>query len=132
MRVNTIIPLLKNGHLDPRKKTNYRAISLSSVLGKVLDHLILLRYQSQLCSSDYQFAFKAGASCNLVVRFTPAAAGPRAATLTFKSNGGAPTISLNGAGVAPSRLASFGNSGRSIRPKPETQRLTISIFCWPA
>ena len=44
-----------------------------------------------------------GASCNLVVRFTPAAAGPRAATLTFKSNGGAPTISLNGAGVAPTQ-----------------------------
>ena len=47
----------------------------------------------------------AGASCNLIVRFTPAAAGPRAATLSLKANTSpaGTTISLNGAGVAPSQ-----------------------------
>lgn len=42
-----------------------------------------------------------GAKCQLVVRFTPQAAGVRAAALSFKSNAGGGTINLSGAGVAP-------------------------------
>jgi hypothetical protein len=86
MRVNTIIPLLKNSYLDPRKKANYRAISLSSILGKVLDHLILARYQQQLSSCDYQFAFKPGASCNLCTLVV------KEVVKHFVDNGSTPTV----------------------------------------
>ena len=32
---------------------------------------------------------------------------------------------------APSARETLGNCGRSMRPKPETQKLTSSTFCWP-
>lgn len=94
-----------------------------------------------------------GATCNLVVRFAPKAAGARAATLSFKSNAGGGTINLSGAGVAPAapvivttpdRLAvtvgyfasRFGRTSTrftrlSVRgvPKGSTVRVTCSKGC---
>ncbi len=44
---------------------NYRAITFSSVVGKVLDWVILLKEQTALNSSDLQFGFKPNVSINL-------------------------------------------------------------------
>ena len=49
---NTVVPLLKNNHLNPADMCNYRAIVLSSVRNKILDYLILGRYGRQLDTCD--------------------------------------------------------------------------------
>ena len=64
MKESTIIPLLKKPMLNPASLDSYRAISLSSLFGKIVDHLILHRYESLLMTSDNQFAFKPSGSCN--------------------------------------------------------------------
>jgi hypothetical protein len=61
-----------------------------------------------------------GAACNLVVRFTPQAAGVRAATLSLKSNAGSPTINLSGAGVA--------QAAPVVVTAPERLNVTVSYF----
>ncbi len=45
-----------------------------------------------------------GASCDITLRFTPAAAGNRAATLQLATNAGTKTVTLNGAGAAATPL----------------------------
>ena len=64
MRCGTIIPLIKRSYLDPASLENYRAITLSSLIGKVIDHMIMNRYESIFKTDKRQFAFKKGASCN--------------------------------------------------------------------
>ena len=54
----TIIPLLKAGNLDKSSLSSRRPITLSSLFGKVIDLLVLSRYQETFCSSDLQFSFK--------------------------------------------------------------------------
>ncbi len=41
---------------------NFRAIALSSIFGKVLDWIILIKEQKSLCTSNLQFGFKEGVS----------------------------------------------------------------------
>ena len=40
--------------------SNSRAIALSSILGKILDCVIIIKEQHTLCSSELQFGFKSG------------------------------------------------------------------------
>ena len=52
---------------------NYRAITISSLLGKLLDIIILKREGNNLLTNDLQFSYKAGASttmCSTMVRET--------------------------------------------------------------
>ena len=42
--------------------SNYRAIALSSIFGKILDWVILIKEESALCFSNLQFGFKKGMS----------------------------------------------------------------------
>ena len=44
---------------------NYRAITLSSIVGKILDMVILIREESHLLTSDLQFSFKTGSSATM-------------------------------------------------------------------
>ena len=44
---------------------NYRGISLSSIFGNVFDLVILSRYASHLCTSDYQFGFRSKRSTGM-------------------------------------------------------------------
>ena len=54
----TIIPIPKNKRKSLNDSDNYRAIALSSVLGKLLDKIILYKGQTVFQSSEYQFGYK--------------------------------------------------------------------------
>jgi len=55
----TVTSIPKNKHKSLNDSCNYRGISLSSVLGKVLDWVILRQNQNVLVTSELQFGFKA-------------------------------------------------------------------------
>jgi hypothetical protein len=60
------VPLLKSGQHAFSKSLNaddFRGISISPALSKVLEHCILDRYSNFFVSSDNQFGFKKGSSC---------------------------------------------------------------------
>jgi len=66
----TLLPIVKNARKSTNCSSNYRGITLSSIMGKVLDRIILKHYQETLASSDLQFGFKRGHStlqCTLVI-----------------------------------------------------------------
>ena len=70
MLMSTLIPLIKNKRKSASCGDNYRAIALSSVLGKLLDNIMLNKFSNILCSSDLQFGFKQNhstVSCSFVV-----------------------------------------------------------------
>jgi hypothetical protein len=51
--IGTTIPIPKGKHGNATSSDNYRGITLSSIMGGILDSVILIRY-----SSDLQFGFK--------------------------------------------------------------------------
>jgi len=70
---NTIIPLVKDSRGDICNSDNYRGISLSSCLCKVLELVIMDKYGELLHTSDLQFAFKKHHSttmCTLMLKET--------------------------------------------------------------
>ena len=70
MLMSTLIPLIKNKRKSASCGDNYRAIALSSVLGKLLYNVMLNKFSNILCSSDLQFGFKQNhstVSCSFVV-----------------------------------------------------------------
>ena len=67
----TIIPLLKSANFNKSVTSSYRPITLSSLLGKIVDILILDRFHLAFSSCDMQFEFKRAhstAHCNHVVK----------------------------------------------------------------
>jgi len=65
----TPVPKNKSGNLS--NSDNYRAIALSSVFGKVLDLIIMKRYNKLLNTSELQFGFKSKRStgmCTMVLK----------------------------------------------------------------
>lgn len=62
MILGTMIPIPKNRKQSLMDSNNYRAITLSSIIGKVFDWVVLLKESDNLCSSDLQFGFKKGVS----------------------------------------------------------------------
>ena len=70
MLTSTIIPIPNNRRKSLIDSDNYRAIALSSILGKLLDWVILLSCDKALSSNDSQFGFKPKQSicqCTFVV-----------------------------------------------------------------
>ena len=63
--LSTIVPIPKGRNANLSDSSNFRGIALSSVYGKLLDYIILDRYQDKLTSCDLQFGFKANSSTNL-------------------------------------------------------------------
>ena len=51
MIMGTMIPIPKNRKQSLCNSSNYRAIALSSIVGKILDWVILIKEESALCSS---------------------------------------------------------------------------------
>ena len=58
MLTSTIIPIPQKRRKSLTDSDNYRAIALSSILGKLLDWVILLSCDKALSSNDSQFGFK--------------------------------------------------------------------------
>ena len=73
MLSGTIVPIPKNKRKSLNDSSNYRSITLSSIVGKLMDNAILIKHQDSLKSSDYQFGFKRAHSttqCTFVVKET--------------------------------------------------------------
>ena len=70
---STIIPIPQNRRKSLNDSDNYRAIALSSILGRLLDWVILLSCDKALSSNDSQFRFKpkhSTSQCTFVVKET--------------------------------------------------------------
>ena len=73
MMIGTMVPLPKGKWTNLCTSDNFRAITLSSLLGKLLDMIIMGREKDNLMTSHLQFGFKEGAStslCTSMVRET--------------------------------------------------------------
>ncbi len=69
--IGTTIPIPKSKHGNVTSSDNYRGITLNSIMGRILDNIILTRYSSLLVSSDLQFGFKrkrSTAMCSMVAK----------------------------------------------------------------
>ena len=67
---STIIPIPKNNRKSLNDSNNYRSIVMCSALSKLLDYIILEKFENVLVTSDSQFGFKKGHSttqCSFVV-----------------------------------------------------------------
>ena len=65
MLIGTIIPIPKGRWANLCLSDNFRAITLSSILGKILNNVILTKEAQKLCSSNLQFDFKKGGSTSI-------------------------------------------------------------------
>jgi len=73
LAISTVIPIPKGKNLNYTDSSNYRGITLSSIIGKIFDLVILDRYSDLLITSDAQFGFKRGSStamCSMVLKET--------------------------------------------------------------
>ena len=62
-----IVPLVKNKCGNLIDRNNDRPIALSSITSKVFEHIILLRLEEYLWTTDNQFGFKSGHSTDLCI-----------------------------------------------------------------
>ncbi len=62
MLLGTMVPIPNNKRQSLCNSNNYRAITLSSIIGKILDWIILIKEKHSLSSSSLQFNFKCGTS----------------------------------------------------------------------
>ena len=70
---STMIPIPKGRWANLSDSNNFRAITLSSMIGKVLELVIMNREMNQLCTRELQFGFKEGLSttmCTYMVQET--------------------------------------------------------------
>ena len=58
MNISTLVPIPKNNKKSLNDSANYRAIALSSVVGKLMDNIIMSKYSDVFTTSDLQFGFK--------------------------------------------------------------------------
>ena len=71
MLLSVIVPIPKNRKKSLGDSSNYRSIAISSLIGKILDHIVLVKHAHVLQTSDLQFGFKAKQSttqCTFIVR----------------------------------------------------------------
>ena len=62
---STIVPIPKGRNVDGSNSNYYRGIALSSIFGKLMDNIVLIKFSYQLQTSGLQFGFKAKSSTNL-------------------------------------------------------------------
>ena len=63
-RDSVLVPILK-GNKDATDSSNYRPTALSSTFSKIVERLILSRYQSVFATTSLQFGFKHDSSISL-------------------------------------------------------------------
>ena len=56
--MSTLVPIPKDRRKSLSSSSNYRAIALSSIMGKVLDHVLLAKCDDTFSTSPWQFGFK--------------------------------------------------------------------------
>ena len=56
-----LIPVLKDKHT---KSDMYRSITLSPIIAKLFEYVLLESYEGQLSSDDLQFGFKQNSGCS--------------------------------------------------------------------
>ena len=61
----SLIPIVKDNKASKLSSDNYRLIAISSLLLKILDHIILDLFKDELTPSVHQFGFQAGKSTTL-------------------------------------------------------------------
>ena len=61
-KISILIPIPKGARVDKSNASNYRAVALSSILGKMLDIIILKVQKEELETSDLQFGYKSNFS----------------------------------------------------------------------
>ena len=59
-----IIPLVKNLDGDKTVSDNYRSITLSRVISKLFELVLMELFGDQLCTYKLQFGFKSKSSCS--------------------------------------------------------------------
>ena len=59
-----VIPIIKDKCGDVSSVDNYRPITLSPVISRVFESLLLLQYSEHLRTDDMQFGFKKGIGCS--------------------------------------------------------------------
>ena len=57
-----IIPIPKGSKANLSDSDIYRSIAISSLLGQILDHIIIEKQSEELKTCNYQFGFKAKSS----------------------------------------------------------------------
>jgi Reverse transcriptase (RNA-dependent DNA polymerase) len=62
-----IVPKVKKTGLDPRVKANYRPIALATTMSKILELVLLIRYESNLATTANQFGFKKKVGTELAI-----------------------------------------------------------------
>ena len=73
MLKGTMVPIPKGRWANMTMSDNFRAITLSSILCKLLDMIILIKEEKNLTTSDMQFSFKKDSSttmCTTMVQET--------------------------------------------------------------
>ena len=83
-----IIPIPKGSQANLSDSDKYRSIAISSLLGKILDHIIIEKQSEALKTCNYQFGFKAKSStvlCSTMVNET---------VQYYTENGGKPVYVL--------------------------------------
>lgn len=63
--LSTLIPIPKNKKKSLNNADNYRAVALSSIMGKIVDHILLVNCAEAFSTSDHQFGFKAKHSTSM-------------------------------------------------------------------
>ena len=57
-----IIPIPKGSKVNLSDSYKYRSMAISSILGKILDHIIIVKQSDVLTTSQHQYGFKANSS----------------------------------------------------------------------
>ena len=57
-----IIPIPKGSKVNLSDSDKYRSIAISSILGKILDHIIIVKQSDALTTSQHQYGFKASSA----------------------------------------------------------------------
>ncbi|KAJ0170020.1 hypothetical protein K1T71_014626 [Dendrolimus kikuchii] len=66
-----VLPILKGRQLDASLSSNYKPISQSTVCARVLEKVILEKYNDRMAVSDSQVGFKTGGSSDIVLSLPP-------------------------------------------------------------
>ena len=54
----TIVPIIKNKCGNISSSNNYRPIALATIISKLFEYCLLMKYKEYLCTSANQFGFK--------------------------------------------------------------------------